>query len=197
MKKMYFLLLFLYAADTAAQEDEPEKPKKRVTRLLPDHVNAQFAGSIGFVSAGPGYSFSKDKLRLDLMYGYVPASQGGDYINTLNLKLSGDLFRMRIGAGRELRPYAALLVSVETSGNSIINLPERYPDGYYMPSGIHLLGYLGMRLKTPLGKKGQYLSCYAETGTVDSYVYYYLRNTGTLRFTDLFSASLGVVYHLR
>lgn len=188
--------MFLYAAPLTAQDEEPEKPKKKITRLLPDHLNAQFAGSIGFVSAGPGYAFNKDRLRLGLLYGYVPASQGGDYINTLNLKLSADLFRIRVGDRRELLPYGALLVSVETSGNSIINLPERYPDGYYLPTGIHLLGYLGLRLKTPLGKSGHAVSCYAETGTVDSYVYYYLRNS-SLHFTDLFSTSLGVIYHLK
>lgn len=196
MKKLLLFLLLLPAWGYAQPPDQEENGK-RPRRWLPSYLNAQFAGSIGFVSAGPGYSFARDRLSLGLLYGYVPASQGGDYINTLNLKLSGDIMSFRLGNRLKLVPYAALLVSVETSGNSIIKLPERYPDGYYLPTGIHLLGALGGSLRMPLGqqKKG-HVSFYAETGTVDSYVYYYLRNS-VQSFTELFSASLGVTYHFR
>src|SRR5687768_4863927 len=44
---------------------------------LPEFWQLQYAGNIGFVSAGLGYGFVEDKVRAFLIYGYVPKSFAG------------------------------------------------------------------------------------------------------------------------
>ena len=44
-----------------------------VDSLLPDYLKIQYAGNIGFISLGTGYSFFSDKINMDVFYGYNDA----------------------------------------------------------------------------------------------------------------------------
>ncbi|MCK5029563.1 MAG: hypothetical protein KAR57_08010, partial [Bacteroidales bacterium] len=41
-------------------------------KFLPDYVKLQFAGGIGFLSTGIGYTFFDHRLDVSFFYGYVP-----------------------------------------------------------------------------------------------------------------------------
>jgi hypothetical protein len=130
------------------------------------------------------------------MDGFVPASIAGSNINTVALKSSYDFIHIPV-ARKTITPYAGLAAMFETSGNGYYKtLPERFVDRkYYQMSAFHLAVFAGGKLGLPMGtRKGQRVELYAETGTLDSYVYYYFKNE-TLNFTDLFSAALGISYH--
>ncbi|RZJ63061.1 MAG: hypothetical protein EOO47_28980, partial [Flavobacterium sp.] len=66
-----FLILLLTSSQLFGQ-------KSFLERLKPDEINLQYAGSIGFVSAGAGYHFFKEKTTLSFHIGYVPESLGGE-----------------------------------------------------------------------------------------------------------------------
>jgi hypothetical protein len=165
-----------------------------IKNLIPDYAQLQFAGNMGLLSAGVGYDLAKDKLHISLLDGFTPASIAGSNINTINLRGAYDIVNIKV-LKRDLTPYIGLTVSFETSGNAFYSkLPDRYSDGYYKYSAIHLLGFAGAKYPVVMSGKGKKLSVYAEMGTVDSYVYYYMLNTEQ-NFGDMFSAALGIIYH--
>ena len=46
--------------------------KKSSNISPPDHLMIQYAGGIGFMSIGAGYSNKNQKLEADFYYGYLP-----------------------------------------------------------------------------------------------------------------------------
>lgn len=164
--------------------------------IVPDHVRLQYAGNMGVLSAGVGYNFVNDRLQVSLMDGFVPASIAGNNINTIALKSSYDVVQLQL-ARKTLAPYAGLATMFETSGNGVYkSLPARYIDRkYYQMSAFHVAVFVGGKLALPVGtRQDQKLELYAETGTLDSYIYYYCRNE-ILNFTDMFSMAVGISYH--
>jgi hypothetical protein len=165
--------------------------------IKPEHGQLQFAGNIGLLSAGLGYDLAGDKLHITLMDGFVPASIAGSPINTIALKNAYDIISIKGPANTQVKPYTGITAMFETSGNSFYKkLPERYVDRrYYQYSAFHLAVFAGGKIRLPVGsREGQSLELYAETGTLDSYLYYYFKNK-ELNFSDLFSAALGFTYH--
>lgn len=69
---------------------------QKLLALVPDYVNVQYAGSVGWLSAGIDYDILKGKGRLGGRYGFVPKPQGGPlhlissslFYEPLTLKLS-------------------------------------------------------------------------------------------------------------
>ncbi|WP_276132587.1 hypothetical protein [Polluticoccus soli] len=164
--------------------------------IRPDHAQLQYAGNVGLLSVGLGYDLVKDKLHVTLMDGFVPASIAGSNINTVALKSTYDVVHFDI-ARKTLSPYAGLAAHFETSGNAYYTkLPDRFLDRkYYQMSAFHMAIVAGGKFGLPLGcRKGQRLELYVETGTLDSYVYYYIMNE-PLNFTDMFSMAMGISYH--
>ena len=64
---LLLLLLFIICVHSPAQ----------FKKIVPHYAKLQFAGGIGFLSAGIGYQSKNKRLQYDLMYGYVPESLGG------------------------------------------------------------------------------------------------------------------------
>jgi hypothetical protein len=164
--------------------------------ITPHHIQLQYAGNIGMVSAGVGYNLANDKLHVTLMDGFTPATVAGSNINVVALKGAYDVISIPLLRTRTLVPYAGLATTFETSGNGVYKeLPERYRDRkYYQMSAFHLNVFAGAKLQMPVGAREQRFELYAETGTVDSYLYYYFKNS-SMNFTDMFSMALGVSYH--
>jgi hypothetical protein len=165
--------------------------------IAPHHIQLQYAGNIGMVSAGVGYNVAGDKVHITLMDGFTPASVAGSNINVVALKGSYDIILIPLLRTKELIPYAGLAATFETSGNGVYKkLPDRYSDRkYYKMSAFHANVFAGAKLRMPVGtRQRQRLELYAETGTVDSYLYYYLKNS-SMNFTDMFSMALGMSYH--
>src|SRR4249920_2771850 len=71
----------LYAQDSHTTDTERKW-------YYPDHVVVQFAGNIGLLAIGPGYSYLKDRLNSDLLYGFSPNSEPKTSINILTIKTS-------------------------------------------------------------------------------------------------------------
>ncbi len=84
MKNFIAIVLFcLISLSAISQIVHSDTTKKW---YIPTHASVQYAGGFGFLSAGAGYDFFKDRLSVDIMFGYLPESIGGISIFSLNSK---------------------------------------------------------------------------------------------------------------
>lgn len=177
MKKLLkFTLIFalsLLAAGAFAQDSHTTNTARKW--YLPDHVTIQFAGNIGLLSAGPGYSYLHDKINTDFLYGYVPGFETADTdagIHILTAKNYYTPFRhtfkedyqweiVKVGFG----------VSYSMGQQFFTSLPKRYPDKYYWwASSLRLTPFIGTALSAKVGNDATIIKrvqLYAELGTND------------------------------
>jgi hypothetical protein len=124
----------------------------RYQMFLPDYVKLQFAGGIGFLSLGVGYTFFKQKLEVSYFYGYVPEFVSTDDLHSVSLQLTARLFRFKVNPNIELMPLNIGWFIHHTFGSEYwIKLPEHYPEEYYWWSPGRNSGvFLGGEIRTKL-----------------------------------------------
>ncbi len=165
--------------------------------LIPDHTKLQFAGNIGFLSSGFGYSYSKDKAELDLIYGYVPKTFGGP-LHSVTLKNTWIPFRpIDPGKGFSFDWFTVGIPVTYTFGSQFFFLApkDQYPARYYDYSSALRLGlFVGGRANYEIQNNGYFNSVgmFYEFGTYDLLLHNYIFNIGTTRFVDIFNLALGV-----
>ena len=120
-------------------------------KFLPDYVKLQFAGGIGFLSTGIGYTFFDHRLDVSFFYGYVPECFTADDLHSISLQLTAKLFRFKY-KNTEILPLNIGWFAHHTFGNEYwITLPDNYPDNYYWWSPGRNVGFfLGGEIKTKL-----------------------------------------------
>lgn len=121
-------------------------------KFLPDYVKMQFAGGIGFVSMGVGYTFFKEKLEVSYFYGYVPKLVSIDDLHSVSLQLTAKLIRLKVNNNIEIFPFNFGWFIHHTFGSEYwIKLPAHYPDEYYWWSPGRNAGvFIGGEVKTKL-----------------------------------------------
>ena len=119
---------------------------------LPDYVKLQFAGGIGFLSLGIGYTFFDHKLDVSFFYGYVPQYFTVDDLHSVSLQLTAKLLRYKAFKNLEILPLNIGLFGHHTFGTEFwIKLPDNYPDNYYWWSPGRNVGiFTGGEIKTKL-----------------------------------------------
>jgi len=148
----------------------------RYSKFLPDYVKLQYAGGIGFLSTGVGYTFIDHRLDLSLFYGYVPTWFTVDDLHSLSLQFTAKFFRFKASKNVEILPLNIGWYLHHTFGSEYwVKLPDHYPEEYYWWSpgrnaGVFLGGEIKTKLfanKTPasgtafyvrVGTRGLYLS---------------------------------------
>jgi hypothetical protein len=139
---------------------------------LPDHMVVQFAGNIGLLSAGPGYSYLGDKMQTDILYGFTPGFQTKTSIHILTAKNAYHPFKFDLKKGYILEPLRlGLGISYSVGDQFYTTWPERYPDGYYWWStSFRLTPFIGSSISRGIGN-GQTVikrvQLYSELGTHD------------------------------
>lgn len=143
-----------------------------IAHYLPDRARLQFAGSQGFLSAGAGYGFLKERIDEDFMYGYLPAKIGGISVHTLSAKTTIAPLQLKLARGTYLYPVMAGVSAIVALGDDyFLVLPSRYQD-YYWPSALHLWYFAGMRFRknfTSGAPAGKAMGFIAELGAIDTY----------------------------
>lgn len=166
--------------------------------FAPDYIIGQFAGNIGFVSAGFGYQSNSGKLSSSLFVGYVPASIANATIITISQKntLRGKNFKHP--KLNHFYPSLGFSINIETGRNSFITLPERYPDNYYSTNAIKVGLFTGLTYQGKVRSNSRFhqFEYYAEIGTLASYVYYNIKRQEYLN-PDILSLALGVRINLQ
>lgn len=168
-------------------------------RLLPDHYKMQFAGSIGFLSLGVGYSFFHEKLELDLLIGHLPKSIGGVGITSITLKQNYRPFIIH-WKRLKIRPISLGIYESYSLGDQFFltsRLSDKYTSGYYWWSSAIRLGvYTNQEVEWSLPDKHRIntVSLYSEIGTNDLSLYSYFPNNNRkyLKFTDILKVAVGI-----
>lgn len=191
--QLFFLLLLvqLHPATVSAQAKSES--------FAPHFYTLQYAGSIGFLSAGAGYELGK-KTRLSAHYGYVPESVGGAF-HIVSAKLMYSPWQIEVNPEVKINLLDFGLFFSYHFGNQFASSwpAHRYPDGYYwwktsmryhfaIENSIRF--YRGPESKTSF-------SLFTEFNTNDLYLVSYALNTRSMRLIDIFKAGVGIRMYMR
>lgn len=194
MKKLIFIILsFLIINTNLWSQNKEENQQHRW--FVPDYATVQFAGNIGYLSAGIGYHLFNGKIKTEFIYGYVPKKYAHVDIHTFSSKNTFPLFRKEF-LGLEIAPYLGFTFSYETGRNSFVELPSQFPSGYYSPNAFHLCFLGGVSAKQNLNPmyfiKG--IEFYAEAVSVDSFFWYKLQSR-QIKLYQVVSMALGINFY--
>lgn len=202
-KKFYILIvvLSLSVSSLSAQGNNNVKPKDTTTRnkFIPDYVKLQYAGGIGFLSAGVGYTFFKQHLDVSLFYGYVPKWFTVDDLHSISLQFTAKLFRIKASKNIEILPLNIGWYIHHTFGSEFwVKLPDNYPDGYYWWSPGRNAGvFIGGEIKTKLlanKTPASGLAFYARAGSRGLYLASKVGNK-SIPLTDIIKLGFGVALY--
>lgn len=189
------LLALLLLSTTLWANDTLPAPKK--SKLIPHYLKTQFAGNIGLVSIGAGYSLAHAHLLTEALYGYVPASVSkGNRIHTITLKNTYAI--LKPGAKKHhVTPLIGLTASLETGNNSFVRLPEQFPEDYYVSNAFHFTGFVGVkhRIKLSHCKMFEALEYYYEIGGVATHLWYKILSP-EVKWRSVTSSALGINFYL-
>lgn len=187
--KLVLLFLFVAPSSLLAQ-------KSFFRRLTPEQANLQYAGSIGFLSAGAGYNFFKDKTALSFHIGYVPESLGGE-LTIIAIKFEYKPWAIPIKKVAIIHPLNPVIFPSYTLGENFDFKFEKpqYRQGYYFWSSalrLHLGAGTEIKILTKPGSKLKFVSIYAEANTNDLYALSWFKNRTNTPFYKMFKLGYGV-----
>lgn len=141
---------------------------------VPHHASLQFAGNIGFLAAGFGYSFKQDKINLDFLYGYTPGFEAGTSIHSLTSKFTYSSWNKKISKKYTWEPFQfGLGINYSFGPQFFTALPKHYPDGYYFwTTSFRLIPFISTAVSKPVSDKYAFTGIkkvkgYLEAGTHD------------------------------
>ncbi|HEY0839076.1 MAG TPA: hypothetical protein VGD74_02715 [Vulgatibacter sp.] len=181
-------------ASDARADDDPDADHT-LPFYVPSQAKLQFAGNVGLLAVGGGWTWFHRTLDLDLLYGWVPPLQGDESIHIGTLKVTVWPIEIDLGDDWLLRPLSAGGVASLTFGDDYwIVQPDRYPDDYYPFStalrfGAFVGGSFGRRFPHSTVK---HLDVYWEAGVTDIELWLFLENPHHLTFWDVLHVALGV-----
>ncbi len=151
IKKYRIMLgILLLMSSTIIGQESPNIKTQKLRPLIPDYTKLQFAGGIGFLSLGLGYTFFKQKLDISFFYGYVPESFSVNELHSISLQSTFKFFSIKTKHNIEILPLNIGWFAHHTFGDEYwIKLPDNYPDGYYWWSPGRNAGiFIGGEIKT-------------------------------------------------
>lgn len=188
---LLFAFIFIMWGRTSAQF-----PKE----LIPTSAVVQYAGSIGYLSAGIGYElFHNERGSLDLMYGRVPEKKGGK-LDILAVKFAYRPIEVKLNNWANLYPInPGVFVSYHLGPKFNFQWDKDvYEKGYYWwSSALRPHVSLGTEVKLNTSKvlpslRLKSLSFYSEFNTNELYLISYFQNTDGLSLTDIFKLGIGM-----
>ena len=132
--KSLHILVFamVFSISTAYGQVSNKNDSASYSKYLPDYVKLQYAGGIGFLSAGVGYTFVDHRLDVSLFYGYVPSTFTVDDLHSISLQFTAKLIRIKASKNVEILPLNIGWYLHHTFGNEYwVKLPDNYPKDYY------------------------------------------------------------------
>ncbi len=200
MKPVYlFYCLFVAFVNftrTASAQQIAFKEYKRPW-YVPDQAVVQFAGNIGFLSAGLGYSLKQDKINLDFLYGFTPGFEAQTNIHTVTGKFTYSPWRKNVNQRYTWEPFQfGAGINYSLGPQFYTTLPKHYPDGYYFwTTSFRLLPFISTAMSKNLGNTTSSVGIkkvrvYLEVGTHDLAVLSVATNK-TLNPWDIISLAMG------
>lgn len=168
--------------------------------LIPRYGKIQYAGSMGFLSAGTGWVYGKnDQWETDLLIGIIPRFSSNRAKATLTVKQNFMPWKIRPDKRVYIEPLACgMYLNTILDNEFWIKEPEKYPSGYYdFSTKLRMHIFAGQRIsymydKNDLNKK---ITLFYELSTSDLYFISAATNK-YLRLRDVLSLSFGVKLQL-
>ncbi|WP_218110134.1 hypothetical protein [Oligoflexus tunisiensis] len=144
-------LLLLSGSTLVAQEITVFKRGATENPWLPNSAITQHAAYAGYLAAGFGYEW-RDTWALDLLYGYTPPELAGEAVHSWTLKSLAYMGAIGSRDTVRLRPYMGLSVNYSPDSELFLQVPDRYPRGYYPASALRpaLVGGVEFRVQNQL-----------------------------------------------
>jgi hypothetical protein len=178
-----------------AELHRERRDRDRLGWYVPDFARLQAAGFLGVVGGGFGYAAFDDVLNVSLLYGFSPAAHSGKSVHAGKFAVDVRPFDVRLDSFRLVPVYLGGSLLYAFGNEYFTRLPDRFARldrYYYPPTSLHWGAQLGVELdyvpsSGPLERHGLYY----ELVTVDSYLFSFIENSGTLGLDDVVSSSLG------
>ncbi|MCC8088156.1 MAG: hypothetical protein LIO79_02680 [Rikenellaceae bacterium] len=181
----------LYADDTGGSE----KYQTVWNSLIPRYAKAQFAGSIGVVSFGTGWNYSKDRLETDILFGFLPKFADTRAKVTFTVKQNYLPWQVSISDKWYLEPLnCGLFMNALMNKNYWVSEPVKYPAGgyYRFSTKVRFHIFAGQRFTLRLNKNGmKSVTGYYEISSCDLYIISAATNK-YLKPKDYLSLSFGL-----
>jgi hypothetical protein len=163
---------------------------------VPTQYKLQYAGGIGFMSAGFGYDVS-NSYKPALFIGYLSESFGGSKSRVLSISVKNSFHFTRKPVLNHFMPYGGLSINWGNTNNTFRYLPEYYPDEYYFQNKVHFAPFLGTELYFDWKNKRPFkgVGFYAELSAMDAYLLEAIR-TDYVKLHMAMSLALGVTFYL-
>jgi hypothetical protein len=189
-KILFFMLGLFLSSGYAATLD-------RVKPFLPDHCKLQFAGSIGFLSTGIGYTFLNNRIDLELYYGFVPSFAGNYFLHSVTLKNGYHFLRKKLKHTWSITPLSIGLFTNYAFGDQFyLFLPKNYPDGYFFwSSALRCHIFLGTDMEKTLSRPFmciRQVGGYLEFNSNDLYLVSFFGNIDYFSILDIIRMGMGM-----
>jgi hypothetical protein len=188
-------LLLALAASPAEEKSETPAAEEAAAFWLPSHAQLQYAGNIGWLSAGPGWSVWERRIQLSFLLGHVPTFAGGP-ITSVAGKLSLWPFEIDLGEGFYTRPFQAGMLMHYTFGEEYFTEPPgRYREGYYdYPTSLRYAAFAGGSVGAEMDfGLFERIELYGEVGATDLEVYVWLDNPRSRSFFSTLHLAVGTL----
>ena len=168
-------------------------------KYLPHFVKLQYAGGIGFISPGIGYTFFNEKLDITGFYGYVPKHFTKQSLHSISIQSTVKPFQYSY-RNATIYPFNVGFFLHHTFGSDYwVKLPSHYPDKYYWWSPGRMGGlFLGGEVKTKrLASKAlsSGTAFYFRVGSRGLYIVSLFGNTTALDVTDILELGFGITFY--
>ena len=147
------------------------------TSLMPTYTKVQYAGGMGLVSCGLGWSYGKNKQwETDAFLGFIPRYSSDQSKFTMTLKQNYIPWRKKLNETWAFEPLeCGIYFNTVFSDEFWTKEPDRYPKGYYnFSTRVRTHLFIGQRLRFNIPDKKRFLSrsitAFYEISTCDLYV---------------------------
>jgi hypothetical protein len=182
----------------ADQDNTPETSPKSVDALpwyVPSHAKLQYAGNIGWLSAGAGYTYLDDILQSELFFGYVPALTGNQRLAMTTFKQIAIPYEF--GWGQHLRVvpiYAGAFATYTFGDDYYVFAPEHLEGVYSRQTALRFGPLVGGRIGADIEPFGpiESVGAYWELNANDLAINAYVKNPEFFNVYDILALGLGV-----
>lgn len=176
--------------------------QERWQRLIPSYYKIQYAGNMGLLSFGTGWTYGKNRQwETDLFIGFIPKYESDKVKVTLTVKQNFIPWKLDVGKYFSFEPLACgIYLNTILSNQFWVRQPERYPKGYYwFATKLRPNIYIGQRFTFNISPDKRFIAkaitVFYEISTCDCYILSHIGNSG-YPLHDLISLSFGVKFQI-
>jgi hypothetical protein len=192
------------AATLFAQDDKGQTEERQTlwNRLVPTHIQLQYAGGMGFLSGGAGWDYGrKNRWETDVFLSFLPRYSTKESKWTFTLKQNYIPWNINTGKRFSMAPFSCgLYANTVFNEDFWVSAPDKYPNRYYaFSTKVRFYVYIGQRITCHI-PHGQYthrksITFFYEINSNDLYIISAAENS-RLKPADYLKLSFGLKVQL-